>query len=161
MTNQMNLKGSRWTKVHAQGQANFASQNNVMDITIGKGRCQAEVTYETSLVRNFEKAAYWLLRSLKNANALEVLTMAAEKIQSEITNVTKDDENFAANGDKWTCEIEKLGKGVFKVRMSWEVQPQDEQMTLEEITDKPAAKKRTNKKRTTTKRTSKKAVATA
>ena len=50
------LKQGRWVKVHEPGQANFVENENVMDIVIGAGRCQANATYT---VRSYKKAAYW------------------------------------------------------------------------------------------------------
>ena len=106
------LKKGRWVKVYEQGKANSAEENdNVMDITLGENRAQAEVTYT---VRTHRKAASWLIKYLEAANAVDVLAAAAERILAEVS-----DEDVALNGDTWTCEIEKMDQGVFKVRMNW------------------------------------------
>ena len=37
------------------------------------------------------------------------------------SDLGKDDDKVEVHGDNWTCEIEKMGQGVFKVRMTWAV----------------------------------------
>lgn len=132
-----NFKQSRWTKVHAQGEGNFESKNNVLDITVGANRYQADVTYETSLVRNFEKAAYWLLRGLTNANAELVAQIAADELKAKTAEAGKETESITASGEGWNCTIENMGAGVFKASMSWTFGA-DGQMT---INDEPAPEK--------------------
>ena len=105
------LKQSRWVKIHEPGNANFDEKDNIMDIVVGSNRCQAEATFT---VRSFRKAAYWLLKYLEAADALQVIATAADSIQTEADPCT-------VNGEGWTCEIEKMNQGVFKVRMSWAV----------------------------------------
>ena len=112
------LKQSRWVKIHEPGNANFDEKDNIMDIVVGSNRCQAEATYT---VRSFRKAAYWLLKYLEAADALQVLATAADTIQAQADGAGKDDDKVEVQGDNWTCEIEKMNQGVFKVRMSWAV----------------------------------------
>ena len=119
MTNTTGLRGSRWTKIHKQGQANFESTANVIDITVGENRRQAEVTYETTQVRNYKKAAYWIFHSLEKANALDIIAMAAERVMSEVASASEDAPEFEVHDAKWSCEIENMGSGVFKARVSW------------------------------------------
>ena len=57
------LKQGRWVKIHEQGRANFETAENVMGITFGDNRYQAEATY-TAGTRTYRKAAYWMLRYL-------------------------------------------------------------------------------------------------
>ncbi len=134
------LKNSRWTKVHQKGQGNFETHNNVMDITLGSDRAIAEVLYQTNMVRTYEKAAYWLFRSLKNANALEAVAQAAEEVQAKANEAGRDDAEVAVSGEGWSCTIEKLSKGVFKVQMSWTFEAEPEQLTIAETTtEEPAA----------------------
>ena len=78
------LKKGRWVKVYEQGKANSAEENdNVMDITLGENRAQAEVTYT---VRTHRKAASWLIKYLEAANAVDVLAAAAERILAEVSD---------------------------------------------------------------------------
>lgn len=135
------LKQGRWVKVHEPGQANFAENENVMDIVIGAGRCQADATYT---VRNFKKAAYWLGEYLKAAEALQIVSdEAMEKIQAAADSASRDDDTVEASGEGWSCAIEKMADGSFKVQMSWAV---SEEVTKAQ-TKKPAAKKRGRKKK--------------
>ena len=118
------MKGSRWLKIHQPGQANFETADNVIDVQLGESRCQAEVVYNTKVVRNFKKAAYWLFHSLTVAQAdklYEIISEAYQQVQSEVENFDKDAEKFAAAGEGWNCEIENLGNGVFKTNVSWAV----------------------------------------
>lgn len=112
------LKQSRWVKIHEPGNANFDGKDNIMDIVVGSNRCQAEATFT---VRSFRKAAYWLLKYLEAADALQVIATAADSINSEAAGATKEDDTVTVNGEGWTCEIERMNQGVFKVRMSWAV----------------------------------------
>ena len=88
-----NFKQSRWTKVHAQGQANFESKNNVMDITVGTGRAQADILYSTKMVRTIEKAAQWLLHSLEVARANEAVALASESVLAKAAETTREDRS--------------------------------------------------------------------
>ena len=112
------LKQSRWVKIHEPGNANFDEKDNIMDIVVGSNRCQAEATYT---VRSYRKAAYWLLKYLEAADALQVLATAADTIQAQADGAGKDDDKVEVQGDNWTCEIEKMGQGVFKGRLPWTV----------------------------------------
>lgn len=112
------LKQSRWVKIHEPGNANFDEKDNIMDIVVGSNRRQAEATFT---VRSFRKAAYWLLKYLEAADALQVIATAADSIQTEAAGAKKEDDTVTVNGEGWTCEIEKMNQGVFKVRMSWAV----------------------------------------
>ena len=114
-------KSSRWVKVHKQGEANFESKNNVMDITVGENRCQAEATY-TSNTRTFEKAAYWLLRYLGHAEAKRLLEVVSNEIEAKAKVVDKDTEEISMDGEGWSCTIEKLDKGIFKTQLTWAVE---------------------------------------
>lgn len=136
------LKQGRWVKVHEPGQANFVENENVMDIVIGAGRCQANATYA---VRSYKKAAYWLAEYLKAAEALKIVAdEAMDKIQSAADSANREDDLVSVNGEGWTCEIEKMGDGSFKVLMSWAV---SEPVTKKAAAKKPAAKKRGRKKK--------------
>ena len=113
------LKQSRWVKVHEQGQSSFEAKDNVMDITIGEGSYQAEITYKTSLVRNFNKAVYWFLRGLTNARADVVAGLATETLTAQAANASKETAEITASGNGWSCEIVNAGEGVFKATMRW------------------------------------------
>lgn len=131
------LKQGRWVKVHEPGQANFEETENVMDIVIGTGRCQAGATYT---VRSYKKAAYWLAEYLKAAEALQIVAdEAMEKIQTAADSANREADSVSASGEGWSCEIEKMGDGSFKVQMSWAVS--------EPVTKKAKAKKSPAKKR--------------
>lgn len=134
------LKQSRWVKIHEPGNANFDEKDNIMDIVVGSNRCQAEATFT---VRSFRKAAYWLLKYLEAADALQVIATAADSINSEAAGAAKEDDTVTVNGEGWTCEIERMNQGVFKVRMSWAV---SEPVTIKQ----PASRKKaaTTKKST-------------
>lgn len=130
------LKQGRWVKVHEPGQANFTENENVMDIVIGTGRCQAEATYT---VRNYKKAAYWLSEYLKAAEALQIVAEnAMSEIQTAADNAHREDDEVTASGEGWDCIIEKMGDGTFKVQLSW---------TVDEPVTKKTKKKTTPKKR--------------
>lgn len=130
------LKQGRWVKVHEPGQANFTENENVMDIVIGTGRCQAEATYT---VRSYKKAAYWLSEYLKSAEALQIV---AEEALAQITEAAesahREDDEISATGIGWDCIIEKLCDGSFKVQLNW---------TVDEPVTKKGKKKTTPKKR--------------
>ena len=90
------LKQGRWVKVHEPGQANFVENENVMDIVIGTGRCQANATYT---VRSYKKAAYWLAEYLKAAEALQIVAdEAMGKIQSAADSANREDDSVSVNG---------------------------------------------------------------
>ena len=67
-----------------------------------------------------------------------------DKIQSAADSANREDDLVSVNGEGWTCEIEKMGDGSFKVLMSWAV---SEPVTKKVATKKPAAKKRGRKKK--------------
>ena len=136
------LEQGRWVKVHEPGQANFDENENVMDILIGSGRCQATATYT---VRNFKKAAYWLSEYLKAAKALQTLADdAISQIEAAAESANREDEEITASGEGWSCGIEKMGDGSFKVQLGWAV---SEPVTKKTKAKKPAAKKRGRKKK--------------
>lgn len=136
------LKQGRWVKVHEPGQANFVENENVMDIVIGTGRCQAEATYT---VRSYKKAAYWLNEYLKAAEALQIVADGIiEQIQTAAESANREDDEVAVNGEGWGCTIEKMGDGSFKVQLSWSV---DEPVTKKGKPEKKPAKKRGRKKK--------------
>lgn len=112
------LKQSRWVKIHEPGNANFDEKDNIMDIVVGSNRCQAEATYT---VRSYRKAAYWLLKYLEAADALQVIATAADSITTEAANAKREDDTVTVNGEGWSCEIERMSQSAFKVRMSWTV----------------------------------------
>ncbi len=135
------LKEGRWVKVHEPGQANYEENDNVMDIVIGTGRCQAGATYT---VRSYKKAAYWLAEYLKAAEAMQIVASEiVEQIQQAADNANRDDDEVTASGDSWGCTIEKMGDGSFKVQLNWMV---DEAVT-KKTKIKPAPKKRGRKKK--------------
>lgn len=135
------LKEGRWVKVHEPGQANFTENENIMDIVIGTGRCQAEATYT---VRSYKKAAYWLGEYLRAAEALQTV---AENVLAQITEVAeganRGDDEITATGAGWDCIIEKMCDGSFKVQLNWTV---DEPVT-KKTKKKSAPKKRGRKKK--------------
>lgn len=136
------LKQGRWVKVHEPGQANFVENENVMDIVIGTGRCQAEATYT---VRSYKKAAFWLVEYLKAAEALQIVAdEITAQIQAAADSANREDDEVTASGDGWNCGIEKMGDGSFKVQLSWAV---DEPVTKKGKPEKPAPKKRGRKKK--------------
>ena len=132
------LKPGRWVKIHEQGQANFETAENVMDITIGSSCCQAEATY-TAGTRTYQKAAYWMLRYLGHAKAEDILALAAEEIQAKAAEASRDAAEVVVSGEGWNCKIEKMAPGVFKTEMTWTV----EQTPAEA----PAPKKRGRRKK--------------
>ena len=112
------LKQSRWVKIHEPGNANFDEKDNIMDIVVGSNRCQAEATFTA---RSFRKAAYWLLKYLEAADALQVIATAADSITTEAANAKREDDTVTVNGEGWSCETERMSQSAFKVRMSWTV----------------------------------------
>lgn len=113
------LKQGRWVKVHEPGQANYVESENVMDIVIGTGRCQAEATYT---VRSYKKAAYWLEEYLKAAEAMQIVAAdILEQIKAAADSANREDSEISASGDGWSGIIEKMGDGSFKVQLSWAV----------------------------------------
>lgn len=136
------LEQGRWVKVHEPGQANFDENENVMDILIGSGRCQATATYT---VRSYKKAAFWLNRYLDAAKALQTLAEGAiAEIENAAENANREDDEISVSGDGWTCGIEKMGDGSFKVQLGWTV---SEPVTKKSKAKKPAPKKRGRKKK--------------
>lgn len=131
------LKQGRWVKVHEPGQGNYVENENVMDIVIGVGRCQAEATYT---VRSYKKAAYWLNEYLKAAEALPTIAEdMVEKVTAAADMASKEDDEVTAEGAGWNCGIEKMGDGSFRVHLAWLV---DEPVTKKAKAQKKAAKKR-------------------
>ncbi len=129
------LKQGRWVKVHEPGQANYVESDNIMDIVIGQDRCQAEALYT---VRSYKKAAYWLNEYLKAAEALQIVAQEAiEQISAAAEAATREDPKIVVNGEGWTCEIEKMADGEFKVYLNWAVS---------EPVSKKAPTKKTKKK---------------
>lgn len=135
------LKQGRWVKVHEPGQANFVEHENVMDIVIGTGRCQAEATYT---VRSYKKAAYWLGEYLRAAEALRIVAdEVLAQIQSAAESANREDDEVSTSGEGWNCGIEKMGDGSFKVQLSWSVS----EPVTKKGAEKPAPKKRGRKKK--------------
>jgi len=122
MENAKQFKGSRWVKIHKQGESNFEVKDNVMDITLGEGRYQAEILYKTAAVKSYKKAAYWLFKSLTNAAKTtgELLEAAQEQVsnQVEIFN-SAEQTDFEVSGEQWNCKIEKLDAGAYKASIRW------------------------------------------
>lgn len=134
-----NFKQSRWTKVHAQGQANFESQSNVMDITVGTGRAQADILYSTKMVRTIQKAAQWLLHSLEVAKANEAVALASESVLAKAAETTRDDDELTVEGEGWACTIENMGDGEFKAQLTWTFKAEDEPQMSLDLENKEAA----------------------
>jgi len=135
------LKQGRWVKIHEPGQGNFEENDNVMDIVIGTGRCQAGATYT---VRSYRKAAYWLAEYLKAAEALQIVAdEIVEQIKTAADNANREDDEVTVSGDGWGCVIEKMGDGTFKVQLNWTV----EETVTRKTKEKPAPKKRGRKKK--------------
>lgn len=113
------LKQGRWVKVHEPGQANFTESENVMDIVIGTGRCQADATYT---VRSYKKAAFWLGEYLKAADALQIIAEdVLMQIEEAAAGANREDGAVNASGEGWSCDIERLCDGSFKVQLAWAV----------------------------------------
>lgn len=133
------FRQSRWTKVHAQGQGNFESKNNVMDITVGAGRAQADITYSTKMVRTFEKAAYWLLHSLEVARAGAAVTAAGEVIRAKAAETERDADEMTVEGEGWNCTIENMGDGEFKAQLTWTFKAEESDQLSLDLENKEAA----------------------
>ena len=112
-----NLKTTRYTKVHALGEDAPEIKKNIMDITVGAESCKAEATFTS--VSNYKKAAYWLCQFLGHAKAEDILAMAAEEIQARAAEASRDAAEVEIDKDNWSCVIEKLDKGTYKVQMNW------------------------------------------
>lgn len=140
------LKQGRWVKVHEPGQANHVESENVMDIVIGTGRCQAEATYT---VRSYKKAAYWLEEYLKAAEAMQIVAAEIlEQIKAAADSANREDDEVSASGEGWSSVIEKMGDGSFKVQLSWAVN--------ETVTKKQKAPKKKSKEEPAAEKTTKK-----
>lgn len=124
-TTNRQFRQSRWTKVHARGQGNFESKKNVMDITVGVDRAQADILYNTHIVRTFEKAAYWLLHSLEVARANEIVETVRESVQEKAALTSKGADLMTAEGNGWICTIENMGDGEFKAQLMWSFKIED------------------------------------
>lgn len=103
--NESVFKQSRWVKVHEQGQSDYEANNNVMDISIEENSYRAEITYKTALVRNFDKAVYWFLRSLTNAKADLVAQLATSELNNQVANANKETREITASGNGWNCVV--------------------------------------------------------
>lgn len=137
------LKQGRWVKVHEPGQADFVKSENIMDILIGTDCLQAEATYT---VRSYKKAAYWLNEYLKWAGALQdIVQYAMNDILAAADAAAREDTKIAAAGESWTCEIEKMAAGVFKVYLNWAVK--EPVIENAKSKDKAAAPKRKSRKK--------------
>ena len=135
------LREGRWVKVHEPGQGNFVENENVMDIVIGTGRCQADATYT---VRSHKKAAYWLGEYLKAADALRLVSdEIMQTIQNAADSADREDDEIAVSGEGWGCTIDKMGDGSFKVQLSWAVS----ETVTKKTRQKTAPKKRGRKKK--------------
>lgn len=152
------LKQGRWVKVHEPGQANYVESENVMDIVIGTGRCQAEATYT---VRSYKKAAYWLEQYLKAAEAMQIVAAdILEQIKAAAERANREDGEVSASGEGWNSVIEKMGDGSFKVQLNWVVnepvtkkqkapkKKKEDAAKEESKEEKPEAKKRGRRKKT-------------
>ena len=113
-------KTGRWIKVHSKYKE-IPRADNVMDISVNDGGIMAELKL-TANTRNFEKAAWWMLRYLNNAGAAEIVEEISEKVNGEISKTTKETEGkIAIAADNWTAEIEKISKGIFNTRLEYKV----------------------------------------
>lgn len=142
------LKQSRWVKIHEPGQANYAEKENIMDIRIGGNRCQADVLYT---VRSYKKAGYWLLKYLEAAEAAALLAEAAEQIMNAVEGADREDPDVTVETPDWTCAIERLSSGEFKVSLMWQTdEPVVRKQTRRDKTvQKPVTKKRGRKRANT------------
>ncbi len=120
----MELKESRWVKVHEAGQANYVTKDNVMDICIGEKACKAEAIYTVSSIK---KAAYWTLTYLESAEAEDILKVIADSVNKAA--VANEDINLQENN--WSLNVDRLDKGCFNVRLEW--------VPSEPVTKKPKA----------------------
>lgn len=141
------LRQSRWVKIHEPGQANYAEKENVMDIRVGGNRCQAEVLYT---VRSYKKAGYWLLKYLEAAEAAGLLAEAPEQIMNAVEGADREDPDVTVETTDWTCAIERMSSGAFKVSLMWQTdEPVVRKQTRKDKTvQEPVAKKRGRKRAT-------------
>ena len=141
------LKQSRWVKIHEPGQADYDEHENVMDIKIGKSRCQAEVLYT---VRSYRKAGYWMIKYLEAAEATELLALAAQQIMDALESVDREAPEVTIETEKWTCKIEKLSSGAFKTSLFWKPEglvTRKQKPFVDKTVQKPTTKKRDRKKK--------------
>ena len=115
--NANNLKTTRYTKVHALGEDAPEIKKNVMDITVGAESCKAEATFTST--STYKKAAYWLCQFLGHAKAEDILALAAEEIQAKAAEASRNATEVEIDNDNWSCVIEKVTKGTYKVQMNW------------------------------------------
>ncbi len=144
------LKQTSWTKIHNEGET-FESKANVMDIAIHENTCVADATF-TANTKTFEKAAYWMLRYLGHAEATKILEIASAEIENKTKIADKDTEMIDAKGEGWTCEIKKIGKGVFQTTITWTTdEPTTRKLTKKEIAKEKAEKEKIEKAQNTEK----------
>lgn len=111
----LELKQTRWVKIHEPGQGNYETKENVMDIAIGAKRCKAEAVFT---VRNYKLAAFWMQRYLGTANAQKVVDLVEAAVSAEL--LAKPNEDICIETEKWSCRIEKLGETkAFKIDLTW------------------------------------------
>lgn len=141
------LRQSRWVKIHEPGQANYAEKENVMDIRVGGNRCQAEVLYT---VRSYKKAGYWLLKYLEAAEAAGLLAEAAEQIMNAVEGADREDPDVTVETPDWTCAIERMSSGAFKVSLMWQTDESvvRKQTQKDKTVQEPVTKKRGRKRAT-------------
>lgn len=120
----MELKESRWVKIHEPGQANYAVKDNVMDICIGEKGCKAEAIYTVSSIK---KAAYWTLTYLESAEAEDILKVIADSVNK----AAAANEDINLQESTWSLNVDTLNKGCFSVRLEW--------VPNEPVTKKPKA----------------------
>ncbi len=140
------LKQSRWVQIHEPGQANFSEKDNVMDIMIGAKRCQAEATYT---VRSYAKAAFWLRKYLECANAEQIIALAAELIQTAAEKANREEPEITISGEGWSCGIEKMSDGSFKVSLNWATDEPVTKQSMSKRTAKPETTSAPQKTETT------------
>lgn len=141
------LKPSRWVKIHEPGQGDYDEHENVMDIKIGKSRCQAEALYT---VRSYRKAGYWLIKYLEAAEATELLALAAQQIIDALESADREAPEVTVETEKWTCKIEKLSSGAFKTSLLWKPEgpvTRKQKPFVDKTVQKPTTKKRGRKKK--------------
>ena len=111
----LELKQTRWVKIHEPGQGNYETKENVMDIAIGAKRCKAEAVFT---VRNYKLAAFWMTRYLGAANAQKVVELVETAVNDEL--LAKPNEDISIETSKWSCRIEKMGDTkAFKIDLTW------------------------------------------
>lgn len=141
------LKQSRWVKIHEPGQGDYDEHENVMDIKIGKSCHQAEVLYT---VRSYRKAGYWMIKYLEAAEATELLALAAQQIMDALESADKEAPEVTVETEKWTCKIEKLSSGAFKISLLWKSEgpvTRKQKPFVDKTVQKPTTKKRDRKKK--------------